>query len=139
MGKLGFNFQGPPGKEPLPLRFVRTERGGARLDQPIEVQSGDHIHRSAPCSGYANSTIRGVVDPNIIVAGRASVTLNGKPREFGDLDSRGQFVLSYLPAGEYKLLVVVRDANGKSQNIEKQVTLNDDAVTEITIDLANPT
>lgn len=139
-GKLEFNFVGPPGSEPLPLRFVRAERDGARLDQPIEVRPGDQITGVRLILGYANSTIRGATRANhSITGGRAAVWQYGKTIEFGDLDSRGQFVLSHLPAGDYKLLVVVRDANGKSQNIEKQVTVTDDAVTEITIDVDSPT
>ena len=142
-GKLEFNFEAPPGKQPLPLRFVRAERDGTNLEQPIEVQAGDQITGVRLILAYANSSIRGVVNSNnSITAGRASVTVSrygSKQIEFGDLDSRGHFVLSHLPAGEYKLLVAVRDANGKSQNIEKQVTVTDDAVTEITIDVGNLT
>jgi len=139
-GKLEFNFQTPPGKEPLPLRFVRAERDGTRLDGPIEIHPGEQLTGVRLIVAYANGTIRGVVNPNnSIAAGRASVSQYGKPLEFGDLDSRGQFVLSHLPAGDYKLLVVVRDTNGKSQNIEKQVTVDDDSVTEITIDVGKPT
>ena len=142
-GKLEFNFEAPLGKQALPLRFVRAERDGATLDQPIEVQSGDQITGVRLVLAYANGTIRGVVNSNnSITGGRASVTVSrygSKQIEFGDFDSRGQFVLSHLPAGDYKLLVVVREANGKSQNIEKQVTVTDDAVTEITIDVDSPT
>jgi len=142
-GKLEFQFTGPPGKEPLPLRFVRAERDGIRLDQAIEVQGGDQITGVRLILAYANSTIHGVVKlnggPFVNGAGRASVLgQDSKFPEFGDLDSRGEFVLSHLPAGRYKVIVVVRYPNGKSQNIEKQVTVADDAVAEITIDAGNP-
>ena len=142
-GKLEFQFTGPPAKEPLPLRFVRAERDGTRLDQAVEVQSGDQITGVRLILVYANSTIHGVVKlnggPFVNGAGRASVLgQDTKFPEFGDLDPRGEFVLSHLPAGRYKVIVVVRYPNGKSQNIEKQVTVADDAVAEITIDAGNP-
>jgi len=51
------------------------------------------------------------------------------------LDAHGEFVLLHLSAGEYKIVVAARDANGNQRNLEKQVKVDDDSVTEVTLDL----
>jgi hypothetical protein len=44
-----------------------------------------------------------------------------------------------LSAGEYKIVVEARDANGNLRNLEKQVKVDDDGVTDVTMDLDTST
>jgi hypothetical protein len=139
-GKLQISFLCPC-KEPLPLRFVRVERDGIRLDQDLDIQSGEQITGVRLVLGYTNSRIHGVVRldnvPLANSAGRASAWQYGKPVSFGDLDSRGEFFLPSLSAGEYEVVVVVRDVNGKSPSVKKQVKIEDDSVAEVTMELSS--
>ena len=60
-GKLRLSFSPPPVGGPLPLRLVRTERDGVRLDSDPEIEAGDQITGLRVVLGYANSSIHGVV------------------------------------------------------------------------------
>jgi hypothetical protein len=150
-GKLQFGFYGPsPSNEAPPLRFVRIEHNGVTLPQGmvVSVSEGIDVHAGEQITGvrlvlaYANSRIHGVVkgalSPNW--ASQAVAWQNGQRVAFGELDAHGEFLLTHLSAGEYKIVVEARDANGNLQNLVKEVTLDDDSVTEATMDLdANTT
>jgi hypothetical protein len=82
--------------------------------------------------------VKGALSPNW--ASQAVAWQNGQRVAFGELDAHGEFLLTHLSAGEYKIVVEARDANGNLQNLVKEVTLDDDSVTEATMDLdANTT
>ena len=139
-GKLQFSLSGAPGSEALPLRFVCVERDGIRLDQDIEIHAGEQINGIRLVLAYAKSSIHGILklDNGPLpsgAAGRASAWQMGKVASFGDLDARGEFLLQHLSAGEYKVVVVVRNVNGKSQNLEKEVKIGDDSITELTLQI----
>lgn len=137
-GKVQFNFFPPPNGPPLPLRFVGVERDGVRLDQDLELKSGEQITGVRLVLAYANSSVHGIVKldngplPEMTM-GRASAWQMGKVVDRGDLDAHGEFVLQHLSAGELKIVVVLRDLNGKSPNIEKQIKIADDSVIEVTM------
>jgi hypothetical protein len=143
-GKLQFSFYGPPpGNEQPPLRFVRIEHNGVTLPQGMVVSEGIDVHPGEQITGvrlvlaYANSrihgTVKGALSPRWL--SQAILWQNGKRVAVGELDGHGEFVLLHLSAGEYKLVVGVRDANGNERYLEKQVKVDDDSITEVTLDL----
>jgi hypothetical protein len=143
-GKLQFSFYGPPpgNEEPL-LRFVRIEHNGVTLPQGMVVSEGIDVHPGEQITGvrlvlaYANSrihgTLKGALSPNW--SSQATAWQNGKRVAYGDLDAHGEFVLLHLSAGEYKIVVEAKDANGNQRKLEKQVKVDDDSITEVTLDL----
>jgi hypothetical protein len=143
-GELKFSFYGPNrGNEAPPLRFVRIEHNGVTLPQGMVVSDGIDVHPGEQITGvrlvlaYANSriqgTVKGALSPNWL--SQATAWQNGKRVALGELDAHGEFVLLHLSAGEYKIVVEVRDANGNQRNLEKQVKVDDDSITEVTLDL----
>ena len=72
---------------------------------------------------YANSRIHGTVKGALSAnwSSQAILWQNGKRVAVGELDAHGEFVLLHLSAGEYKVVVGVRDANGNERYLEKQV------------------
>jgi protocatechuate 3,4-dioxygenase beta subunit len=139
-GTLRFSFTGPAGPDQLPLRLVRIERDGVRIDNDLGLESGDQISDLRLVLGYANSSVRGVVKLN---AGpfpphaTATVALlqYGKVIESGPVDSHGNFLLQHLPAGEYALAVTGRDTDNKYWRVEQKITLYDNKISEAMVEL----
>ena len=139
-GKLQFQFEAPPVSGRLPLRPVRIERDGIRLEQDPEIGTGDQITGLRVVLGYANSSIHGIVKLKDGVlpqgaAGRAIILRYGKSIEGVSLDPHGEFLLQNLSAGEYTLVVFARDGNNPEWKAERKVTVQDDRVLELTVSL----
>lgn len=139
-GKLQFGFDAPRIGGPLPLRLVRTERDGVRLDSDPEIEAGDQIAGLRVVLGYANSSIHGIVKldngplpPGI--AARASVLQYGKVVDGKPVDARGNFLLQQLSGGEYTLAVSAHGGDNRYWRVEKQITISDDKVSELTMEL----
>jgi hypothetical protein len=128
----------------VPLRLVRTERDGVRLDNDPEINAGDQISGLRVVLGYANSGIHGVVKldnaplpPGIVAS--AAVFQYGKVVDRGPVDAHGNFLLQHLAAGEYTLAVTARGADNRYWRVEKQITISDDRVSELTMELNSTT
>jgi len=137
-GKLRLSFSPPPVGGPLPLRLVRTERDGVRLDSDPEIVAGDQITGLRVVLGYANSSIHGIVKldngplpPGVV--GRAVVLQYGKLVDGASLDPHGEFLLQHLSAGGYTLAVFAHGANSPEWKAEQQLTIPDDKVSEVTM------
>jgi hypothetical protein len=137
-GKLQFNFTAPPNGGRLPLRLVRVEKDGVRLDQDPEIEAGEEMNGFRVVMGYANSGIHGVIKPDdgAYPAGtwaRAILFQNGKNLEGVSADSHGEFIFQNLTAGEYTVAIMVRLPDRPEWKAERQITLADDRVTEVKI------
>jgi hypothetical protein len=143
-GKLQFSFYGPsPDNQAPPLRFLRIEHDGVTSPQGMVVSGGIDIHAGEQITGvrlvlaYANSrihgSVKGALSPNW--TSQAVLWQSGQRVAVGELDGRGEFILTHLSGGEYKIVVEARDANGNQRNLEKLVKVDDDSVTEVTMDL----
>jgi hypothetical protein len=141
-GTLQFNFAAPRVGGPLPLRLIRVERDGVRLDHDPEIEAGDQLTGLRVVLGYAISSIHGVVKLNgealpRDAVGRVIIVQNGVTIDGVSLDSRGEFILQHLAAGDYKLIVSARSGDQPERKIEKTVSLSDNKALELTIDLAS--
>jgi len=143
-GKLQFSFYGPsPDNEAPPLRFLRIEHDGVTSPQGMVVSGGIDVHAGEQVTGvrlvlaYANSRIHGTVKGALSRnwSSQAVAWQDGRRVAVSELDAHGEFILLHLSAGEYKIVVEARDANGNQRNLEKQVKVDDDSVTEVTMDL----
>jgi hypothetical protein len=137
-GKLQFNFDAPSVGGRMPLRLVRTERDGVRLDSDPEIVAGDQITGLRVVLGYANSSIHGIVKldngplpPGVV--GRAVVLQYGKLVDSASLDPHGEFRFQHLSAGGYTLAVFAHGANSPEWKAEQQLTIPDDKVSEVTM------
>jgi Carboxypeptidase regulatory-like domain len=139
-GKLTFSFDAPPAGGPLPLRLVRTERDGVRLDKAPEIEMGDQISGVRVVLGYATGSIHGVVKLDngplpIGVSARAVVLQNGKSVDGASTDSHGEFILQHLSAGDYTLAVFTLGVYEPELKVEQQILISDDKVSEVTMSL----
>jgi hypothetical protein len=137
-GKLRLSFSPPPVGGPLPLRLVRTERDGVRLDQDPEIEAGDQITGLRVVLGYANSSIHGVVklDDGPLPPGvpaRAVILQYGKSVDGASVDPHGEFLLQHLSAGEYTLVVFARNGNNPEWKVERQIVIPNDKVSDVTM------
>jgi hypothetical protein len=142
-GTLKLHFFPPREGGPLPVRIVRFERDGVKLERDLEIKSGDQISDLNVILGYANSGIHGVVriDNAAIgshTVGQVSVSQNGKLVDSVHLDRHGEFVIQNLVAGEYQLSLYVRSGgNGPDLKSEQHVTVFENAMKELTINLSS--
>ncbi len=137
-GALRFYCDPPFVGGPLPLRFVRVERNGIRLEHDQEIEAGDQISGLRVVLGYANSSIHGIVKLDYAplppgVVGRAVVLQYGKLVDGASLDPHGEFLFQHLSAGGYTLAVFAHGANSPEWKAEQQLTIPDDKVSEVTM------
>src|SRR5262249_39790624 len=133
--------------EAPPLRFLRIEHDGVTSPQGMVVSGGIEVHSGEQITGvrlvlaYANSRIHGAVKGALSRnwSSQAVAWQSGQRGAYGELDAHGEFILTRLSAGEYKIVIEVRDANGNQRKLEKQVKVDDDSVTEVTLDLNTDT
>jgi carboxypeptidase family protein len=144
-GTLKLTVLPPAVGKPLPLRFVRTERDGVKLERDVELQAGEEITGLRLVMAYATGRIHGIVkfdDGSAAVGlnGEASILENGKIIDGGArLDSRGEFILQNLSAGEYTLAVSARDASNRYWRVEQPIRIYDDKTAEATMVLNSKT
>ncbi len=143
-GTLHFSFFPPPDGKPLPIRFSRTERNGARLSQDVELKAGEDIDGFRLVFTYATGSVGGVVKfengpppPNMMV--KTSVWQDGHLVEGTMVDASGRFFMQNLPAGEYKLFVAANTGGVRTRRstVEQQITISDNQITRaaVTLDL----
>lgn len=143
-GTLYFSFFPPPSGQPLPIRFSRTERNGARLAQDVEVKAGEEIAGIRLVFSYATGSVGGVVKfengpmpANTMV--KASVMQDGHTVEVTMVDASGRFLMQNLPAGEFKLIVAANTGGVRTRRsmVEQQITISDNQTTRaaVTLDL----
>lgn len=140
-GKLQISFQPPAVGGPLPLRSLRIERAGVKLDRDLEIQAGDRIAGLRVVLGYGNGRIQGVVKvangslplgAQLIARafqGRRDVPALG----YIYVDNQGRFLIQNLPAGEYDLVIGL--LNSGAVSVEQKVVVADNATTETIVQL----
>jgi protocatechuate 3,4-dioxygenase beta subunit len=126
---------------PKGLSISRIERDGI-VRPRIEVKIGEQVTGVKVFIGYGTGILRGVVkieNGPLPSTARVFVQLR-KPGEnapnlrFAQLDERGYFLMEGLAPGQYEVLATVVGGNLKSPKpIRQEVSLNDGAVTEVTI------
>jgi hypothetical protein len=126
---------------PKGLSISRIERDGI-VRPRIEVEIGEQVTGVKVFIGYGTGILRGVVkieNGPLPSTARVFVQLR-KPGEnapnlrFAQLDERGYFLMEGLAPGQYEVLANVVGGNLKSPKpIRQEVSLNDGAVTEVTI------
>jgi Carboxypeptidase regulatory-like domain len=134
-GKLKLNFHPPAVGRPLPLSFLRTERDGVKVDG-LAVQIGEEVTGVTLVMAYVASGVHGFLklDDGSVpqgLIGFASVWQGNVPR--GDrsiVNQNGEFILQNLAGGEYRLAVVAHDAIGRQWQVEQEIKIDDDKVSE---------
>jgi 5-hydroxyisourate hydrolase-like protein (transthyretin family) len=123
---------------------LRVERDGVVQPNAIQIQGTDHITGLRLFVTHSSGSISGVVkitNGPLPAGAQLSVELS-RPGEknFGDgrveVDARGHFLVDGLAAGSYELLVSAYVPNQRRPlMVRQQVTVNDGAVTDVTVTL----
>jgi hypothetical protein len=143
-GKLQVSFQPPPVGGPLPLRLLRTERNGVKLDHDLEIEAGEQISGLRLVLGYGSGSIQGVIHisngslpPGAKLIARALTPRKDEPPlRYTYVDSQGRFLIQNLPAGEYGLVIGMMESSARLA--EQKIVVSDNTTTEtiINVDLA---
>ncbi len=133
-------FTGPKG-----FMITRIEHEGV-VRQPggFDIKEGEHLFNVRIFVSYGAATLRGVVnvDAGLMPQGaRLFARLNkpGAQVSFGtaSVDARGHFLMEGVPAGVYEVVVFLSGVptSGPQPSVKQEVTLQDNAVTEVSLTL----
>jgi hypothetical protein len=152
-GAVRFNLMSRSRFDLKPIEVVRIERDGAVLPGGLVLNDGEQVTGIRLVIKYLTGAIHGQIKiegDEVIPSQRLTVWVtridpNRPEHEFSNgnsapqVDSRKRFVADGLAAGTYVVSVAVFDANRQdSQRIFKQdVTVSDNAVSEVTITIKN--
>lgn len=136
-------FQIFPVGQYVPAGFViaRIERDGVATPR-LELKEGETVAGVKIIVRFGNASIRGVVtfENGTPPPGTRVLIQISKPGENlqlhrqGEVDARGQFLIDSLPAGVYELRPTIYGGrNPRTLDIKKQVTVTENAVTNVTI------
>ena len=140
------DFQIFPTGEYMPAGFViaRIERDGVAVPR-IELKGGEQVSGIRMIVRFGNASIRGIVtfENGTPPPGTRVLIQISKPGENiqlnrqGEVDARGQFLIDKLPPGVYELRPTIYGGgrNPRTLDIKKEVSLIENAVTNVTISI----
>jgi hypothetical protein len=148
-GRIRFGFASQTHNDRKPLELVRIERDGVPQTTGLTLKDGEQVTGLRLVVKYLTGAIHGeikVEGDELMPNTRLSIWLTnldpnrtGYHSSWGDpsvqLDSRKRFVVQGLAAGTYEVNVAVYEPGRSDTNriYKEQVTVTDNAVTEITI------
>jgi protocatechuate 3,4-dioxygenase beta subunit len=150
-GVARFYFAAPMRNDSRQVQLVRVERDGVVQPRGLILNEGEQVTGVRLIVKYLTGTIHGQIkfEGDELLASRIRVWVTylddrqGEPYSMGnsspELDPRKRFVLGGLAAGTYEVNVVVfGPARPEPQTIFKQqVTVADNAVSDVTITIKN--
>lgn len=151
-GRVVLNFTARARNDIKPVDLVRIERDGVVQTNGLILKDGEQVTGLRLVAKYLTGAIHGQIvfegDESIpasrlslwivpLVTNRTSDKNNGPPSP--QLDSRNHFVVDGLAAGTYELNVGVYDPGQYEANkvYKQQVTVTDNAVSDVTITIKN--
>ena len=140
-----------PGRGPLSeFKIIRVDRDGVAQVRGVEVKNREQVTGVRIVVSYGNGTIRGLVkveNVELPSTARFSVWLTNpaddptnSQRTFESspqVDSRGRFLVEWLPPGTYEVNagVYIPGSRSRPPSAKQQVNVADGIVTEVTITL----
>ena len=138
-----FALFSPGRNEMRPLQLVRIERDGLVQPGGLVVKDGEQVTGVRLVAKYLTGTIHGQVkiDGELLPGSRMAVWLtylnandpSGMENSAPQLDSRRRFVAQGLAAGTYDVIVTLLEPGRQEAKFKQQITVADNAVSEITI------
>ena len=149
-GRIRFNFASRTMNDRKPLALVRVERDGVVQPGGLTLKDGEQVTGLRLVVKYLTGAIRGqikVEGDELLPNSRLSIWINsldpaGFEHQMGNtpqLDSRKRFAMEGLAAGTYEVNVAVYEP-GRSDTtriFKEQVTVTDNAVSDVTITIKN--
>ena len=147
-GRVRFNLSSRTRNDLKPIDIVRVERDGVALTSALTLKDGEQVAGLRVVTKYLTGAIHGeikVEDDESLPSSRLMISLtpldanrtwyqslrNSSPQ----LDSRKRFMIQPLAAGTYEVSVAVIEPGryDLSRSVKQQVTVTDNAVSEVTI------
>ena len=145
-GRIRFNLSSRTGDNRKPIDVVRVERDGVVQPGGLTLKDGEQVTGVRLVAKYLTGSIRGqikVEGDELLPNSRISIWFspldpNGYQHPSGNtpqLDSRKRFTIEGLAAGTYEVNIAVYEPERYDTNriYKQQVTVNDNAVSEVTI------
>jgi hypothetical protein len=138
---IGYMRQGPQ------FEFRRLELGGVEIPQAtIETQAGDSLSGYQMVVAYGNGSLRGTIKTDGIALPQGAITMVNCKRlgtepamgiHYSEVDSRGQFLIEGLVAGQYEVFATVRSGGSPAQRLEakQSVSISDGIQAEVTLEI----
>ena len=152
-GIIHFGFQPRTMKSEKPIEVVRVERDGVVQPNGLILNDGEQVNGLRLVVKYLTGAIRGqvMVDGDELPSNaHLTVWINYMddnssrpkfytPNSSPQLDSRRRFAVEGLAAGTYEINVAVFEPNRQdtTRTYKQQVTVADNAVSEVTITIKN--
>lgn len=153
-GHIRFNFASRTRNDRKPIDLVRVERDGVAQARGLTLKDGEQVTGLRLVVKYLTGAIRGqikVEGDELIPNSRLSVWINSldtirtwSQSTSGDqspqLDSRKRFTVEGIAAGTYEVNVAVYEQGRPetTRTYKEQVTVADNAVSEVTITIKKP-
>jgi protocatechuate 3,4-dioxygenase beta subunit len=138
---IGTMRQGPQ------YEFRRLDLGGVEIPQAtIDIQAGDSLSGYQMVVAYGNGSLRGTIKTDGVTLPQGAVTIVSCKRlgsessaRFGssEVDSRGQFLIEGLVAGQYEVFAAVRSRVSPALRLEAKqtVSISDGVQAEVTLEI----
>ena len=149
-GRIRFNFASRTFNDRKPIDLVRIERDGVVQSGGLTLKDGEQVTGLRLVVKYLTGAIRGqikVEGDELLPNSRLSIWITpldpeGYQHSSGNspqLDSRKRFAIEGLAAGTYEVNVAVYEPGRYDTNriYKQQVTVTDNAVSEVTITIKN--
>lgn len=137
-GRLSIGMTNP--SETFPFMLTRTEHQGVEQKDQIQLKAGDQITDLRLVLAYATGEIRGTARLSTgtlpgTLKGTAMLYRDGKFYFGAHIDSRGQFLFQRVPAGNYQLVLDVKNEGPQriSARAEQMIEVANDKVSEVVI------
>jgi hypothetical protein len=129
-GVVNFNVNTSTSTEMQPFRILRVEFNNN--DQPVEIKAGENITGLKVVLAYATASLRGTIsfangNTPAKIRGTAGLYKGQIVVGWSAIDERGTFVMESIPAGNYRLIVMVGVPGPKPQTArsEQMIDVNE--------------